>query len=274
MSHLTAAGCIRISLILRLKTCRSGPAASRGLCPTPRPGALELGGGFDKRADAETITPDAASSSNLPTAPAAKARCQSPPPVSASEPPPRPAARMAQPGDAESQRPLLRERTEGPLTFARVVEEERCLLDERRAECGGAGEPFSLAFSGGGVRAAAFQAGVLWRLAEEGRLRDVEYMTAVSGGGYITAAFISQLLASEPPARGERGELDAWYLGAVARTICRMQRNSGIFVRDVFRDPLHITFMSCVHNITYYVYKHIYIYIYIYICAHTHYDIT
>ena len=34
-------------------------------------------------------------------------------------------------------------------------------------------QKFSLAFSGGGIRAAAFQSGVLWRLAEEGHLQEL-----------------------------------------------------------------------------------------------------
>lgn len=105
------------------------------------------------------------------------------------------------------------------------MEEQR----RRRAD-GRERQRFALAFSGGGIRAAAFQAGVLWRLAEEGRLRDVDYLVAVSGGAYIASSFASELHSSPPPSEGS--DVDAWYRGAVARTICRMQRNAGDFVRD------------------------------------------
>lgn len=95
-------------------------------------------------------------------------------------------------------------------------------------------EPFSLAFSGGGVRAAAFQAGVLWRLAQEGLLKEVDYLAAVSGGAYIAAAFASHLHSAKPP--GRDSNLDSWYLSTVARVVCRMQRNAGDFVRDPGND--------------------------------------
>ena len=44
------------------------------------------------------------------------------------------------------------------------------------------------------MRAAAFQAGVLWRLAEAGALSQVEHLVAVSGGAYIASAFASTVL--------------------------------------------------------------------------------
>lgn len=45
-----------------------------------------------------------------------------------------------------------------------------------------AGQPIGLALSGGGVRAAAFHAGVLRYLAERGLLEDVVHVSSVSGG--------------------------------------------------------------------------------------------
>jgi len=125
------------------------------------------------------------------------------------------------------------------LEFEEVLKEEKEHIEEKlrkRKEGERPKEPFSLAFSGGGIRAAAFQAGVLWRLAEEGRLQDVEYFTAVSGGGYITSAFATHVLAAEkenPP----KGDLKAWYLEVVAKTLCRMQNNAGDFVRDFVKQP-------------------------------------
>lgn len=44
---------------------------------------------------------------------------------------------------------------------------------------------FALAFSGGGIRSATFNLGVLQRLAEHGILKNVDYLSTVSGGGYI-----------------------------------------------------------------------------------------
>ena len=42
-----------------------------------------------------------------------------------------------------------------------------------------------LAFSGGGIRSATFHLGVLQGLAESGLLRQIDYLSTVSGGGYI-----------------------------------------------------------------------------------------
>ncbi|MFQ5737555.1 MAG: patatin-like phospholipase family protein [Acidobacteriota bacterium] len=44
---------------------------------------------------------------------------------------------------------------------------------------------FGLAFSGGGIRSATFNLGVLQVLAEKGILKHVDYLSTVSGGGYI-----------------------------------------------------------------------------------------
>jgi hypothetical protein len=46
---------------------------------------------------------------------------------------------------------------------------------------------FGLAFSGGGIRSATFNLGVLQGLAEQGLLKHVDYLSTVSGGGYIGA---------------------------------------------------------------------------------------
>lgn len=123
------------------------------------------------------------------------------------------------------------------FTFEEVLgqEMERIEKQRRRRDPSAQGrERFSLAFSGGGVRAAAFQAGVLWRLAAEDRLQDVEYLTAVSGGGYIASAFFTHLMAEGIP---EHGEVKEWYLRVVAKTLKRMQINCGDFVRDCVAIP-------------------------------------
>eukprot|EP00928_Gymnodinium_smaydae_P011266 TRINITY_DN14181_c0_g1_i2.p1 TRINITY_DN14181_c0_g1~~TRINITY_DN14181_c0_g1_i2.p1 ORF type:complete len:995 (+),score=233.60 TRINITY_DN14181_c0_g1_i2:123-2987(+) len=142
--------------------------------------------------------------------------------------------------DSEDEEPDHGDSADG-VPFSQVLEEETEAIDEkRRQRCagGGGGQRFSVAFSGGGVRAAAFQTGVLWRLAEMGKLKDVDYLTAVSGGGYIAAAYASHVLAEEPPASGaSAAEVDAWYRAVVARTITRFQRNAGNFVRDCVAIP-------------------------------------
>eukprot|EP00930_Biecheleria_cincta_P046200 TRINITY_DN31870_c0_g1_i1.p1 TRINITY_DN31870_c0_g1~~TRINITY_DN31870_c0_g1_i1.p1 ORF type:complete len:985 (-),score=107.33 TRINITY_DN31870_c0_g1_i1:54-3008(-) len=126
------------------------------------------------------------------------------------------------------------------MDLDQIIEEERAIINwkmEARAKAGkpGTGQPFSLAFSGGGIRAAAFQSGVLRQLAEAGRIQDIEYFTACSGGGYIASAFASHLVMM--PAPREEEELSSWYLHVVARTIARMQRNAGNFIRDCWEFP-------------------------------------
>jgi hypothetical protein len=48
-----------------------------------------------------------------------------------------------------------------------------------------------LAFSGGGIRSATFNLGVLQALAELGLLRTIDYLSTVSGGGYVGAWFVA-----------------------------------------------------------------------------------
>lgn len=52
---------------------------------------------------------------------------------------------------------------------------------------------FGLAFSGGGIRSATFNLGVLQALDKLGLLRFVDYLSTVSGGGYIGAWYLSSL---------------------------------------------------------------------------------
>ncbi len=53
------------------------------------------------------------------------------------------------------------------------------------AENASASELAGLAFSGGGIRSATFNLGVLQALAELGLLHRFDYLSTVSGGGYI-----------------------------------------------------------------------------------------
>jgi hypothetical protein len=76
-----------------------------------------------------------------------------------------------------------------------------------------------LALSGGGIRSATFSLGVLVALAQRGLLPQFDYLSTVSGGGYIGSfltAFLNSpadgavgLRASELPFRRESGEAEA-----------------------------------------------------------------
>ncbi len=88
------------------------------------------------------------------------------------------------------------------ISFRRIVRAEVEAINQRRAELGrpplriedvsiDAGETLDavgLALSGGGVRSAAFSLGVLQALNQENVLRNVDYLSTVSGGGYMGSA--------------------------------------------------------------------------------------
>jgi len=75
---------------------------------------------------------------------------------------------------------------------AAQAEKEARLVEARRAKAK-AGEAVAdgvgLALSGGGVRSATFCLGVLRGLAKAGTLRHFDYLSTVSGGGYIGSAY-------------------------------------------------------------------------------------
>ena len=52
---------------------------------------------------------------------------------------------------------------------------------------------FGVALSGGGIRSATFALGVLQGLADRGLLRQVDYLSTVSGGGYIGSWLLSRI---------------------------------------------------------------------------------
>ncbi len=93
-----------------------------------------------------------------------------------------------------------------PIDFEELFRRENDLLSQadssskkggwKRESPGPAGEPWirytpidrvGLAFSGGGIRTATFNLGVLKALHELGLLKHVDYLSTVSGGGYIGA---------------------------------------------------------------------------------------
>lgn len=94
-----------------------------------------------------------------------------------------------------------------PLSLATILEEEAMLLDGRlskddsishRARAG-------LCFSGGGIRSATFGLGVLQSLARLGLLNKFDYLSTVSGGGYI-GSWLTAWIHRHP--RGLDGVID------------------------------------------------------------------
>jgi len=83
---------------------------------------------------------------------------------------------------------------EVPKTFKEVLQDElKCIKVSRRlrgltAEVNG-DSLIGLAFSGGGLRSATFNLGILQGLAQKGLLRNFDYLSTVSGGGYIGSWF-------------------------------------------------------------------------------------
>lgn len=74
-----------------------------------------------------------------------------------------------------------------PTRFATVEEDERRAIAAARAKNGVPADapPWGLALSGGGIRSATFNLGVLEALAQARLLSRFDYLSTVSGGGYI-----------------------------------------------------------------------------------------
>ncbi len=74
-----------------------------------------------------------------------------------------------------------------PADFAEVLAAERAAIDEARRRSGIPAEAplWGLAFSGGGIRSATFNLGVLQALSHRRLLSRFDYLSSVSGGGYI-----------------------------------------------------------------------------------------
>ena len=90
--------------------------------------------------------------------------------------------------------------------FRAVYATEREYLAQRRVLAGVTGKaeapetlrPLGLALSGGGIRSATFNLGVLQTLARLDILRRMDYLSTVSGGGYIGSCLSSLLSRSRP----------------------------------------------------------------------------
>lgn len=111
-------------------------------------------------------------------------------------------------------------------------------------------ETVGLALSGGGIRSATFGLGILQALAEKGRLRDVDFLSTVSGGGFI-GSFLGRLFTREavtssadPVGRVQATLADSrsaplWWLRTQANYIfasgsADLRYNLAIFWRNIF----------------------------------------
>lgn len=76
-----------------------------------------------------------------------------------------------------------------------VITNERSYIDGRRRTVGiDPDSPLTgMAISGGGIRSATFALGVLQSMAEADKLKNVDYLSTVSGGGYIGSCMTSLL---------------------------------------------------------------------------------
>jgi predicted acylesterase/phospholipase RssA len=85
------------------------------------------------------------------------------------------------------------------LSFGELLTEEHGFISTVRKSAGssnGGNEYVGLAMSGGGVRSAIFQVGVLQALATAHYLPQIDYISAVSGGGYACAWLVKWLKSS------------------------------------------------------------------------------
>ena len=104
-----------------------------------------------------------------------------------------------------------------PTVFSKVVDDELTRIKNARDMRNAAyAEPdrvcdahednlIGLAFSGGGIRSATFNLGILQALAQKGLLHKIDYVSTVSGGGYIGSwlAAFTRRLTTLPVAEGQ-----------------------------------------------------------------------
>ena len=87
-----------------------------------------------------------------------------------------------------------------------------------------------MCFSGGGVRAASFDCGVLMKMGELGLLKEMDHLSAVSGGGYTASAYLTHLQYCDAPLpRGGKGA-DDWFRLRCCELVTRMQDNIGYLI--------------------------------------------
>ncbi len=99
----------------------------------------------------------------------------------------------------------------------------------------GAGGAVGLALSGGGIRSATFALGVVETLARRGILRQVDFLSTVSGGGYLGSFLTSFLGAADNPAvtlAPGRGHLPFGGAGEEESAGVRHLRNHGKYLAE------------------------------------------
>ena len=125
-----------------------------------------------------------------------------------------------------------------PRTFEAVFAAELSLIEKRRLAGGFTPERHpldahhaiqhglvGLALSGGGIRSASVNLGVLQALGKRGVLHHVDYLSTVSGGGYIGAALSS--LAASPWASMEPGPaFPFWFDGRNENPVIKYLRQN------------------------------------------------
>lgn len=82
------------------------------------------------------------------------------------------------------------EDSDGPRTWEEVQSQEESVLPPRTGLPPGSPR-VGLAFSGGGIRSATFNLGILQALAKHGVLPCIDYLSTVSGGGYIGGCLLA-----------------------------------------------------------------------------------
>jgi hypothetical protein len=130
-------------------------------------------------------------------------------------PPPPPAANASFPRRFQNRLRNFRNPNPNVKTFEELYHTEVCHLDKTpdapaddrvRVLKGPSGEPairftphdrFGLALSGGGIRSATFNLGVLQSLSRLGILAHVDYLSTVSGGGYVGGFWTAWLQRNE-----------------------------------------------------------------------------
>lgn len=75
--------------------------------------------------------------------------------------------------------------SEQPIPFAEVIAEERKAINSRRRGVTEGDGYTALCLSGGGIRSATFCLGVIQGLAKANLLKQFDYLSTVSGGGYV-----------------------------------------------------------------------------------------
>ena len=123
------------------------------------------------------------------------------------------------------------------IGFAQVLDEE-----QRIAGCRPGGESVGLAFSGGGIRSATFNLGVIQALAEARLLRRFDYLSTVSGGGYI-GGWLSALIHRR--AGGDAARAEALIAGAQAQAAPAPRAASGA---DAIKEDAAIRWLRAYSN--------------------------